>query len=395
MTRKKRLLFTIDSLRIGGAEKSLITLLGKLDYAGYDVDLQLFSYSGELMTYIPKEVNVLPLPEHNDFFSRPIYKRVFAPVKFIRHLKYSFYLRKRGLSNSKRNLYYWKLIRPYLKVSIRSYDIAIAYSQGVPTFYTVEKVRATKKIGWVNAFIKFEEDIKTELQRIYRGMNAVVAVSEELTRYLLTELFPGLNYKITTIRDILDANAIRQFSSLESQSLKRENFSVIMTVGRLDLEGKGYDIALKVAEELKKRGTRFKWYVVGDGPQRNSIQEYIYKNELEDCFILLGDTPNPYPLVKQCDIYVQTSRSEGFGLTIAEAKILNRPVICTRFKGSDAQIKHEINGLLSSFDPIDIANKIETLLNDKMLRSAIQQHLKEEKIGNTEEVEKFYKLIEE
>lgn len=391
----KKILITIDSLRIGGAEKSLITLLGMLDYSKYDVDLQLFSYSGELMSFIPKEVNVLPLPEHNRFFSQPIHKKILSPVKFFRQLKYSLKLRRPGISNSKRNLLFWDLIKPYVPRNPVKYDLAIAYSQGVPTFYTAECVSASKKLGWINAFIIFEEDIKSKVLQIYSGLDMVIAVSEELRRYLLTELFSDSNYKVTTIRDILDANTIRKLSSLECRPLKNDFSSVIMTVGRLDIVGKGYDIALKAAVELRKRGVLFKWYVVGDGPQRNELQEYINTNEMEDYFILLGASPNPYPLMKQCDVYVQTSRKEGFGLTVAEARILNRPVVCTEFRGSNAQIKHGTNGLLTSFNPIEIADKIETLLKNEELYRTIQKNQKEEKIDNSEEIEKFYKLIEE
>lgn len=395
MKRKRRLLFTIDSLRIGGAEKSLITLLGMLDFARYDVDLQLFSHIGELMKNVPPEVRILPLPEHTGFFSQPIYKKALSPFKFIRHLKYSLSLRKKDLSVSQRNLYFWKLIRPYIKGRKGQYDIAIAYSQGVSTYYTIEKVNATKKFGWINAEINCEEVIKSEMQNYYGSLDKIVAVSEGVRDYLIKEIFSDLNDKITVIKDILNPNTIRELSSLEAPSLKKDDSPVIMTVGRLDKDVKGYDIALKTAVELKSRGVKFKWYVIGDGPDRKSIQEYIDKNNLKDNFVLLGSVVNPYPFMRQCDVYVQTSRREGFGLTIAEAKILNRPVICTRFKGSELQITHEKNGLLSSFAHKEIADKIERMLNDKALTRNIQQSLKEEEIGNTEEIEKFYKLIEE
>ena len=96
----------------------------------------------------------------------------------------------------------------------------------------------------------------------------------------------------------------------------------------------------------------------------------------------------------QCDIYVQPSRHEGFGLTIAEARILNRPVVCTNFEGCTMQIVNEKNGLITSFNPEDIADAIERLLNDKTLYSNIQKYLRNEKKGNLEEIEKFYELIE-
>ena len=98
--------------------------------------------------------------------------------------------------------------------------------------------------------------------------------------------------------------------------------------------------------------------------------------------------------MNQCDVYVQTSRLEGFGLTIAEAKILNRPVVCTNFVTCSNHIKDGENGLIASFEPIDIANKIEMLLNDKELYSRIHNNLKKEVIDNLGSINQFYKLIE-
>ena len=57
---KKHILFVIDSLGIGGAEKSLLTLLSLLDYSRYEVDLQLFTYQGGLQRFLPDEGRILP-----------------------------------------------------------------------------------------------------------------------------------------------------------------------------------------------------------------------------------------------------------------------------------------------------------------------------------------------
>ena len=94
------------------------------------------------------------------------------------------------------------------------------------------------------------------------------------------------------------------------------------------------------------------------------------------------------------DIYVQTSRMEGYGLTVAEAKILNKPCVLTNFNTAYLHVKNRFNGLISSFDPEDIADKIELLIKDKSLYNNIIENLKKEKKGNLEEIHKFYELIE-
>ena len=124
------------------------------------------------------------------------------------------------------------------------------------------------------------------------------------------------------------------------------------------------------------------------------MEQYIAENDLQERFVLLGATANPYSYMRQCDVYVQTSRHEGFGLTIAEARILNRPVVCTNFEGCAVQVVDGKNGLITSFAPDEIADAIERLLNDTVLYSEIRENLKNEKKGNTEEIADFYKLIE-
>ena len=86
-------------------------------------------------------------------------------------------------------------------------------------------------------------------------------------------------------------------------------------------------------------------------------------------------------------------RHEGFGLTIAEARILNKPVVCTNFEACTMQMVDGKNGLITSFEPKDIADAIEKLLTDKHLYEEIEAYLKQEKKGNVEEIENFYQLI--
>lgn len=116
---------------------------------------------------------------------------------------------------------------------------------------------------------------------------------------------------------------------------------------------------------------------------------------MQEHFTLLGATANPYSYMRQCDIYVQTSRHEGFGLTIAEARILNRPVVCTNFEACSMQMIDGKNGLVTSFNPHDIADAIIRLAEDKKLYNDIQSFLVSEKKGNTEEISTFYSLISE
>ena len=393
MKSKKHILFAIDSLGIGGAEKSLVTLLGLLDYSCYDVDLQLFAYGRSLEQFLPAEVNVLPQLNYTHFLSQPIWKQFYHPTMLLARLKYSLKIRKRGLLNSEIASLYWQTIGQHVADNPKKYDVAIAYGQGIPTFYIVDKISALKKIGWVNACYCLTENVRNYQSKFYEQCNFIVPVSE-LVRNVFSETYPEFTSKMYVVKDIINAKSVKTMSLFICDKKIDYYYPILMTVGRLENLSKGYDLALETAKVLKNRKVKFKWYAIGEGPYRSEMERYIIENNLHDCFILFGATANPYAYMRQCDIYVQPSRREGFGLTIAEARILNKPVVCTNFEGCTMQIVNEKNGLITSFNPEDIADAIERLLNDKTLYSNIQEYLRNEKKGNTEEIEKFYELIE-
>ena len=108
----------------------------------------------------------------------------------------------------------------------------------------------------------------------------------------------------------------------------------------------------------------------------------------------MGTTPNPYKYISEADVYVQTSRHEGFGLSLAEARILNIPVVTTEFDSVYAQMVPYKNGLVVPQDPVAVTDAIQRLLTDKSLHNSIVAYLKNEKKGNLEVIEDFYKIID-
>ena len=390
---KKHILFVIDSMGIGGAEKSLTTLLQLLDYSRYEVDLQLFAYGGSLEQFLPVEVNVLPQLNYTHFLSQPIWKQFYHPTMLLARMKYSLKIRKRSLLNSEIASLYWQTIGQHVADNPKNYDVAIAYAQGIPTFYIIDKVFALKKLVWINIDYRLTKFTYDYQRNFYESCDSIVLVSKYVYN-VFSEIYPEFTNKMQVVKDIINAKAIESMSQLPSDKIQVYSYPTLMTAGRLERAQKGYDLALETARVLKNRKIKFKWYAIGEGPYRSEMEQYIIENNLQDCFILLGTTANPYAYMRQCDIYVQPSRREGFGLTIAEARILNKPVVCTNFEGCTMQMVNEKNGLITSFNPEDIADAIERLLNDKTLYSNIQEYLRNEKKGNVEEIEKFYKLIE-
>ena len=391
---KRRLLFVIDSLGVGGAEKSLVTLLNLLDYSLYEVDLQLFAYGGTFEQFLPKDVKLLPALDYTSFLGLPLWKQILYPGMFCVRLLYSIKIRKPELLHADKACLYWKTIGSCIKQVGKSYDVAIAYAQGVPTFYIIDKIKAKKKLAWVNVDYKLQGETREYQRAFYKLVDTIVPVSDSAYNVFATLVYPEFREKMKIMWDINDGRMIQCMSELPSDKPIEKDAPVIMTVGRLNKPQKGYDLALEAAKILRDRGVKFRWYAIGDGPYRGEMERYVADNQLQDYFILLGFTANPYTYMRQCDIYVQTSRHEGFGLTIAEARILNRPVVCTNFEACTMQMIDGKNGLITSFDPNEIADAIERLMNDKQLYKDIQNYLKTEKKGNVEEIGKFYQLIE-
>lgn len=154
-----------------------------------------------------------------------------------------------------------------------------------------------------------------------------------------------------------------------------------------------YDIATKAAWLLKNQGIEFHWYIVGDG-DRSAIEKDIARYEIGDCFTLLGAKANPYPYMKAADIYVQTSKFEGYCLTLAEARMLNVPCVTTNFDVVYAQMINDENGLVVEMNAEAVADGITRLAMDSELYQHIKRFQEQEKKGNVEEIEKFYALVE-
>lgn len=396
---KKRLLFVIDSLPCAGAEKSLVTLLSRLDYEKYEVDLQLFAYGWTLDELVPKQVNFLPPLTYTQYSNQSLKEmivkcRSLKQLKMIgARLKYSLLIRKGQLTNAQIARLYWESIGPVIEENQKVYDVAISYAQGIPTFYVADKVKAKKKYAWVNVSYTLNDQDQAFQKVYYNCYDHIVAVSESAEEIFL-QSFPEFKSRMKIIYDLNDYEMIKKMSQLEPEFKLDSEHLKLLTIGRLDHQ-KGYDIALEACRILKERGIKFTWYVLGKGSLYDEIMQTIKAYHLEEEFVLLGITANPYPIIEQCDIYVQTSKFEGYGLAIAEARMLNKPVVTTCFDAVYNQMIQEKNGLVTDMNGASIADGIERLIQHPNLKSEIIEYLKKEKKGNVQEIKRFYDLIEE
>lgn len=394
---KKSILFVIDSLICAGAEKSLVTLLSSLDYTQYSVDLMLFSHGEMLEEFVPKEVNILKPLRYTTFTKLNVRESFISSLKefnfsmFYTRMKFSARIRVTNCDSSEKARIYWEYASKNIENNDKEYEVAIAYSQGIPTFYVASKVKAKKKYAWVNIGYRLKEKEKELVKKYYDRFDKIIAVSDS-AKEIFIETLPIYKNKVEVIYDINNPTIITAMSKMEDVDYDNFDGVKILTIGRL-VPQKGYDIALDACLKLKKKRINFKWYALGTGPLKNEIEQFIHDHNLQENFILLGVKSNPYPYIKNADIYVQPSKFEGFGLAIAEARILNIPVVTTRFDAVYNQMVEGKNGIVVDMNGEAVCDAIMELINNDGLRHSIVSYLKQEKKGNVEEIEKFYQLI--
>ena len=387
---KKNILFVIDSLACGGAEKSLVTLLNLFDYTQYNVDLQLFGYEGEFMPFVPKQVTILPPLTNAEAWKDSRKNKMKA---MLARWRYSTMLRlKKVTSPNDAFQLYWESYKKCYTITEKEYDTAIAYGQRLPTAYVATKVKAARKLAWINIIPQWQGKMRDYMMQFYDVFDHIVTVSDA-SFAATSEMYPQYANKLTIVHDIVSLRFIQHLAEEECEHAIDTSVPMLLTVARLDYVCKGYDIALETAKILKERGVRFKWYALGKGAYYDQMKAYIAEHHLEDKFILLGAIPNPYPYFKACTLYVQTSRYEGYGISIAEARLLNRPIVTTEFSAVYTQMVEGKNGIVTPQDPIAVADAIEELLNHNDLYKSIVDYQMHEKKGNEEEIEKIYQLM--
>jgi glycosyltransferase involved in cell wall biosynthesis len=356
----KNIVFVIESLHIGGAEKSLVTLLQNIDFQKYNVDLIIFNKGGVFENSIPKEVTI-------------VYKSI-CKLTFMERLQFKI-SKQLNFSNYHSAQLLWKITQSKYKLETKSYDVAIAYNQGFVTYYVERYLESNLKYTWLNTdYQKAGYNIYFDYP-IYKNYNSIVAVSPEAKRGIIAELIKiDAVLKIEIIKDISD----RAFIIQKSKELKTVNFDYkkinILTTGRL-AKYKGLDLAVESCKILINKGYAIHWYVVGEGSERNHLEKLVSINKLQAHFTLLGMKDNPYPYMKDCTIYVQTYLFEGLGLTVIEASYLNKPIVSTNFPTVYSILKDGETGLIAEMNPKSISDKIELLINDVALKNTLITNL--------------------
>lgn len=381
---KKKILFVNDVLSIGGVERSLIDALNNLDYDKLTVDVYILHPKYDLLDEIDKRVNIIIVNEKKCRVSLK-YICLYLWIKLL-HI---FSFRKAEIIVKGRLIKQYRKNKQHLFFN-KDYDFAIAYKHSESAEFVADVIEAKKKI----MFYHHGKILDYELhKRVFEVADKIVAVSCGVAD-ILAETYPNVKNKITVIYNLIDADSIK-IKAKEYKANVFKDKTIICSCGRLNPE-KGFDIAIAAAKFLKEQKVDFHWYFVGDGNAREELEGDIKKLGLDDKITITGMLKNPLPYVDACDIYVQPSYAESFCLSIAEAHVLNKPVVSTATIGAKYLVEDGITGILTERNGDSIGNSTFQLLINKEKLNDLTRNLM--KINYQKEVSEYhnnwYKLLE-
>lgn len=401
---KPKIFISMHYLEIGGAETALVGLLQCIDYTRYDVDLFLYAHRGEMMQFIPKEVNLLPeIKEYahiecamkqalRDGCWGVLYGRLKA-----KWLTRRYMAKKKAKESAACIQYVAECVSPYLPSlhSLGEYDLAISFL--TPHNYVLDKVLAKKKICWIHTdYTIVDINVKQELP-IWSAYDHVMSISPDVTKTTL-QVMPSLKDKIVEMENLLSPAFVRKRADEGIvKEYEEEKAIKLLSIGRFCYQ-KNFenvaDICRRVMAVLNENKTvTIKWFLMGFGEDEDLVRQKIKEAGMERNVIILGKRSNPYPYIKACDIYVQPSRYEGKSVTVREAQMLCKPVVVTNYPTAPSQIRDGVDGRIVPTDNEGCATGLAEFILDNELQREIIGYLETHDYGNEAEIEKLYNLM--
>ncbi|MDS0526534.1 glycosyltransferase [Clostridium sp. SHJSY1] len=389
----KKIVFVCDSLRIGGIQRSLVNLMNAIDTEKYSVDLFLFFNGGEYKKFLNSNIKVITgtkLLGLAGMTNNMVKKK--CSLYILRKLLSIFCL----IFGSK---VVFKFIFLFEK-NLKGYDIAISYSNNVNNrslyfgynLFVLNKVIAKRKIAWIHADYAAVGLNNKYNNGEYEKFHTIINVSKT-TKDSFDMVVPKCKKKSEYIYNIIPNEEISFLSKEYNPYNTGDRLFRIVSVCRLDANKSGKQLVI-TGEKLKKAGANFKWYIVGDGPERASLEKYIDTNNLRDNIKVIGNVDNPYPYISGANLFVSASKSECFPLSIAESLVLNTPVVATHYPALHELIKDNVNGFIVGKGEQDLFERIFDLIINRELYEKVKKDSRLIDVSNIRTLEKLYKIIE-
>ena len=376
----KKIVFGITSLGIGGAERVLVDISNKLKDE-YEITIFTLYKGGAFEKELDSKIEVISLYDE-PYESMSSFKRKIIPIYVLIRGKHIF--------------------NKYIK---GKYDTEVAFLEG-PITRIFEFKDGSKKIVWVHNDIRkvFGKNLKSRLKgkidkKIYEKYDDIVFVSED-NKKAFNEMYvhsknKGLEAKERVIYNYIDKERIlektKQYDATslkedEGQKIFDKTKISILTVARL-VEQKAIDRLAKVHKRLIDDGLEHNVYVIGDGPERNKLEDLIQNLKIEKSFKLLGKKENPYPYIKEADYFALLTYFEGYPMAVEEAKILNKKILITNTAAKE---------VVKDYDKKVIFENNEQAIYEgliKILKYGMEVNEEKEEYDNLYLIEKIRKML--
>ena len=375
-----KILFVMYNMEIGGTRRSLLNLLEKMVKAGVQCDLLLFSPYGDFMNQIPHGVRVL----HGDILMQSIYAtkqtlKKYAPSYLVLMKAVQKILKK--VFGEKR--FYDHVMRGYAKRHFKNndYDAVIAFQEGDCVKFATY-VPSPCRLAWIHNDYGSLQGEQRGTPAIFSKLDSILFVAEG-TRRTFVEAYPQFADKMRVIPNILPQDRIRESASDDDAEriFTDPNRIHIVSVGRVARQ-KAFERIPEVLDGLGTLSQRIEWSVIGDGPDLPRLREELETKGLQDCVRFIGARNNPFPLVRQADLYVLTSLYESQPMVVMEALTLGVPVLSTDFASVRELLGNKPFGVICENSVAGLTDSLRRLLESPKEIQSMQQSAKEYEYDN-------------
>lgn len=331
---KKKLALIVPSLNGGGAERVIVNLIRNLDQSKFDIKLILIKKEGVYIELIPSYISVIDLKSERVRYS------ILKLVRELNNYRPDVILSTLGHLNL-----VLLLIRNLLKGSPR-----ILIREANTPSKSISELSSIKKRAFTLLY-----------RYLYPKADKIIAQCNEMKIDIIN--FLGIDEKkIRCIYNPIDIDKISKDKQGENPyDISKKN---IVAVGRLSFQ-KGYDILIDAFKIINEKFNNAHLTILGEGILKEKLEAQARDLNIIDNITFVGFSKNPYPYYYYADIYVLSSRWEGFPNTLLEALGCGVKVVSTNCKSGPNEIigNNEFGILVEEENPIALANGVIQYLN--------------------------------
>ena len=400
----KKVLVVINTLGRAGAETALLELLRHMDPKRYEVSLYVLMNQGEMARELPEHVHLVNRRYSEcSVLNRQGQRRMAGQVlramavrgTALRLSPYlcgnlSQMLRRRDVRMDK---LLWRVLSDGGQQLEERYDLAVSFLEGGSAYYVADHVRAAKKAAFIHVDYEQAGYTRTLDRDCYLEYDRIFPVSDEVKAAFL-KAYPECADRTEVFHNILNREKILRQAMLPGGFSDGFEELRLLTMGRLTRQ-KALEVSIEAMRLLKDAGEAVRWYVLGEGDQRAFLEERVRALGLEADFLLPGSVSNPYPYLRQADVYVHASRFEGKSIAIQEAQVLGKAIVVSDCSGNREQVEPGKDGLMCDLTPEAVCREIQKLLRDEELRARLGAAAALRPQTDETEIGKLLSLIDE